>query len=66
MGRNPNDNDFSSETKRKEVAQYNSRSERKKNKWNSSSVETSLRNERETKRPSDEGKPSKVPSEDLP
>ena len=32
------------------VAQHISRSERKKNKWNSSSVETSLRNERETKR----------------
>lgn len=34
-----------------EIVQHNSRSERKKNKWNSSSVETSLRNERETKDP---------------
>ena len=34
-----------------EVVQRNSRSERKQNKWNSSSVETSLRNERETKDP---------------
>ena len=34
-----------------EVAQHNSRAERKKIKWNLSSVETSLRNERETKDP---------------